>query len=215
VAHALGSEENAMPFGAYKTLPDLARAYQVALVMGRFVVSRPHPVNEAFAGDLDFVLQNLAVRISEASIRELMIAPVLKEVWKAYSDTFLMWVNVPFGTEEPLLGTPDYYFSRKSPLGLVPDQPYLILVEAKKDDFEGGWAQCLAAMLAAQKMNKQREQPVFGCVSNGSTWTFGKLDGSVFTQELEQFSISRLPELFGALHFIFARAKEAVQAPAA
>jgi len=204
-----------MPFAAFKSLVDLARTYQVSLSMGRFVQPKPYAVNEAFASDLNFVLQHLAVRISEASIRELMIAPILKEVWKSYSDTFLMWVNVSFGTEELLLGTPDYYFSRKSPLGLVPDQPYLIIVEAKKDDFEGGWAQCLAAMLAAQKMNKQPEQTVYGCVSNGNTWTFGKLVGRSFTQELEQYQIGRLPDLFGALDYIFARAKEEVQASAA
>jgi hypothetical protein len=169
-----------MPFGAFKSQVDLARIYQITVAMGRFVKMKSYPVNEVFAGDLNFVMQNLAVRMSEASIREFMIAPVLKEIWKVYSDTFLMWVNVSFGTADPLAGTPDYYFSRKSPLGLVPDQPYLIVVEAKKDDFEGGWAQCLAAMLAAQKMNDRHEQTVFGCVSTeapgpSASWKAGSL----------------------------------------
>ena len=204
-----------MPFGSFKTLQEVLKVYQVRLVIERFIQPLPLPVNEAFASDLTFTLQNIPVRVSEASIGEFMVAPVLKEVWKPYSDALLMWSHAPFGTEEPLMGTPDYFFSRRSPLGLVPDQPYLIVVEAKKDDFDAGWAQCLAAMLAAQKMNAQPAMTIFGCVSNGTVWSFGKLDAQVLTQEFQQFVITNLPELFAALHYLFARAKEQLLAPAA
>ncbi len=197
------------------SLQELARTYEVSVGIAPFIHASPYSVNEYFANDLAFVRQNMDVRVSEAAICEFMIAPVLKEIWKAYSDTFLMWSHVSFGREQPLIGMPDYYFSWRSPLGLVPDQPYLIVAEAKKDDFEAGWGQCLAAMLAAQKMNGQTTWTVYGCVSNGSLWNFGKLKGRVFTQETQQFVITDLPQLFGALDYIFARAKEQVQAPAA
>jgi hypothetical protein len=160
-------------------------------------------------------MQNVDVGISEASICEFLIAPVLKEVWRAYSDSLLMWSHAPLGIEEPLLGTPDYYFSRRSPLGLVPDQPYVLVVEAKKDDFDAGWAQCLAAMLASQKMNDRPNRTIYGCVSNGKLWTLGKLEGQTFTRELQEYVVTDLPELFGALHYLFAQAKQQALAPAA
>ncbi len=203
-----------MAFSAFGSLKETARTYQISVVMERFVQVKPYPVNEAFTNELEFVRKNIDVRVSEIAIGEFIIAPVLKEIWKAYSDTFLMWSHAPFGTEAPLVGAPDYYFSRKSPLGLMPDQPDLIVAEAKKDDFDAGWGQCLAAMLAAQKMNGQTTWTVYGCVSNGNSWSFGKLEGRAFTQELQEFGITDLPRLFGALDYIFARAKEQVQAAA-
>jgi hypothetical protein len=41
------------------------------------------------------------------------------------------------------------------------DSPYLILMEAKKDNFEEGWGQCLAELIAAQKINNQPEQSLY------------------------------------------------------
>jgi hypothetical protein len=204
-----------MAFGSFKTLQEVLKLYQVKLVIDRFIQPVTVPVNEAFASDLTFTLQNISVGVSEASIGEFMVAPVLKETWKPYCDTLLMWSHAPFGSEEPLMETPDYFFSRRSPLGLVPDQAYLIVVEAKKDDFDAGWAQCLAAMLAAQKMNDQPAMTIFGCVSTGQLWKFAKLEGQVLTQELQGFVISNLPELCGALHYLFRQAKEQLLALAA
>ena len=74
--------------------------------------------------------------------------------------------HIPIGTEKTLVGFADYVFCRRS--ALVPDQRYLIVVEAKKDSFEGGWAQCLAAMLAAKRMNDEPVRTIFVIVSNGN-----------------------------------------------
>jgi hypothetical protein len=106
------------------------------------------------------------------------------------------------------MGVPDYLICRRSPLGLVQDQPYLLVVEAKKDDFEYGWGQFLAAMLAAQRMNDAPSRIVHGCVSNGFLWEFGKLEGAVFTQETRGYTISDLPNLFAALNYIFEQTKQ-------
>ncbi len=95
------------------------------------------------------------------------------------------------------------------------DQPYVLVVEAKKDDFDGGWAQCLAAMLAAQRLNDRPTRVVYGCVCNGWLWHFGKLEEGRLTQEIRQFVLSDLPGLFAAWNYIFAQAKEQALAPAA
>lgn len=113
------------------------------------------------------------------------------------------------------MGTPDYFFFRRSPLGLVPDRPYVLVVEAKKDDFDAGWAQCLAAMIAAQRLNETPGRTIFGCVSNGNLWSLGKLEGRAFLQEYQQYLITNLPDLFGALHYLFDQAKQQALASAA
>ncbi len=73
---------------------------------------------------------------------------------------------------------PEYILARRSPLGkVVFDKPYLLLVEAKQDNFESAWAQCLSEMIAAQNLNQNLPIIVFGITSNGERWQFAKLEG--------------------------------------
>ena len=88
--------------------------------------------------------------------------------------------------------------------------PLIILVEAKKNDFEEGWGQCLAELVAAQKINADTNIPVYGIVSDGERWQFGKLVGDTFTQNRTSFSIDNLPALFGAINAVFKAASETV-----
>ena len=76
-------------------------------------------------------------------------------------------------------------------------------MEAKKNDFEQGWGQCLAELVAAQKINDAPDVPVYGIVSDGIQWQFGHLIGDVFTQNRTNFSVDNLPVLFGAVDSIF------------
>jgi hypothetical protein len=120
----------------------------------------------------------------------------------------MIWSHVQFGQDPPLKGVPDYFFSRRSPLGRVLDQPYVLFIEAKSDDFDAAWAQCLAAMLAAQKMNKQPDQVIFGGVSSGEFWLLGKLQGKTLVQDPRSFTLTRVDELFAALNYLFGEAKK-------
>jgi hypothetical protein len=204
-----------MSFGSFRSIREIATTFQIALRLEPFLDPLPVAVDEWFVSDLSFTRSHVAVRVSEAAIGEFLVAPVLKQVWRPYSDVLTFWSHIPIGTEEPLVGFADYVFCRRSALGLVLDQPYVIVVEAKKDDFEGGWAQCLAAMLAAQRMNDDPAQKIFGVVSNGNSWQLGKLDQSVFTQELRDFVISDPAELLAALNAVFDQVREQLTAGAA
>ncbi len=205
-----------MAFGNFKSAQEVALAFQVSVQVAYFVQPVPMAVDERLREDLQFAQEHLNLLMSEAALCENLIAPVLREVWKPYRDTLLLWSHVPLGTEEPLIGTPDYFLSRRSPLGFVADQPYVLVIEAKKDDFEAGWGQCLAAMLAAQRTNTSPLRNIHGCVSTGRFWQFGVLSGKQFTLELRQFVISALPGLFAAWNYIFMQAREqALLVPAA
>src|SRR5437868_4199828 len=136
-----------MAFGTLETLEEVVRTYQVHLQQQRFVQPRPLPVDERFRERLEFLQANAPVSASEEAICEFLIAPVLQEVWLPYSDALMIWSHVSFTADDTLTGFPDYFLARRSPLGPVRDRPYVLFVEAKKDDFDGGWAQCLAAMI--------------------------------------------------------------------
>ncbi|MBY0522734.1 MAG: hypothetical protein K2R98_05025 [Gemmataceae bacterium] len=204
-----------MAFGSYKSIGEVALPFQIAVGVESFVQPVPLPVNEQFRARLTITLRNMDVHMSEASVCEFLIAPVLWEIWQPHSDALLLWSHVPLGAEEPLIGVPDYYFSRRSPLGLVRDQPYVLVVQAKQDDFEEGWGQCLAAMLAAQRLNDRASRIIHGCVSNGSYWEFARLDCQEFTREEQGFVLSDLPGLFAAWNYIIAQAREQALASAA
>ena len=103
----------------------------------------------------------------------------------------------------------------KSPLGKsVFTKPLVAMMEAKKKDFDHGWAQCLAVMLACQKLNADR-LTIYGVVTSGIAWAFGRLKRQEFTQELARLTPAAPQRLMGALDFIFAACERQLDAPPA
>jgi hypothetical protein len=141
---------------------------------------------------------------SEYAICENLVYPVLKEVWKQYRQYFILWSHQFLNADAKLSGFPEYTLARRSPLGkVVFDQPYFLLVEAKQDDFEAAWAQCLAEMIAAQRLNENSDITLYGIASNGIFWQFAKLEKTTFTKNILPGSIYDLENLFGVVNFIF------------
>jgi hypothetical protein len=200
-----------MPFGSYKSLSDVANAYQITGTPGPFVYPAQAPVNDLLRSELDFALREVGFTNSEFSACENFIYPVLKDVWKSYLEILMLWSHEPLYFDDDLSGTPDYFVSKRPPLGTLVrgGLPY-VLEEAKRDKFEESWGLCLAAMLAAQKLNQAPEQVVYGIVSNGRTWEFGQLQGTTFTLDGRPFSLADLELLLGALHFVFTQCKHLV-----
>jgi hypothetical protein len=197
-----------MAFGAYKNIQETAKKHQITLRVEPFVQLLPITIDERFQQDLSYMLEHVDVKMSEASISEFLIAPILKEIWRRYADSLLIWSHVSLNVGEEFEGYPDYLFTKLTPLGLVRDKPYVLVMEAKKDDFEGGWGQCLAAMLAAQIINGEEQLILQGSVSNGDVWQFGRLQARQFVRDPRSFTISDLSELFAALHGVFELAKQ-------
>lgn len=197
-----------MAYGKYKSLNEAAREYQIAIEFVPFVMPFPFPVDERFQQELSFVLQGIDVRMSEAALSEFLIAPILKEIWKAYSDYLLLWSHVSLQAGAEFEGFPDFLFTKRTAMGLVREKPYLIVIEAKKDDFDGGWGQCLTALLAARTLNQNDQMILYGMVSNGDVWQFGKLQNQTFSRDPRSLTIADLPDLFAALHYVFEQVKE-------
>src|SRR4051794_21590898 len=92
-----------MPFGAFRSIQEIARTFQITLEVGTFLELRPVELDERFVDDLSFTRAHVAVRVSEAAIGEFLVAPVLKYAWRPYNDILTFWSHVPLGTAEPLV----------------------------------------------------------------------------------------------------------------
>jgi len=193
-----------MPFTNYAAIGDVALAYQIALGDEKFLTLRERPISHILREELAFAENHANFRNSEVSVCENLIYPILKEVWKSYLQDLMLWSHEPLHYDADLSGIPDYFVSRRSSLGRWgAEPPYVIVIEAKRDDFERGWAQCLAALLAAQKLNNLPELTLYGITTNGRQWEFGKLEGSTFLRDIRVFSWSHIEEVCAALHYVF------------
>lgn len=113
-----------------------------------------------------------------------------------------VWKAMPLETDT-LVGIADYLFS---PDYAYLKTPLLCAVEAKRDDFVQGRAQCIAELVACRWNNRREghERSVFGIVSNGQAWQFYRLDEDNTIVESTLYTTSDLPRLLGALDHLCA-----------
>jgi hypothetical protein len=194
-----------MAFTNYKSIADVLKSFPLSYQEKDFIQNIKFECDEYFTSRLNTVIQEGIVFNSEYAICENIISPILTEVWRRYIQDFLIWSHQPLNYDENLSGVPDYIVAQRSPRGkIVLEKPYVIIVEAKKDNFEEGWGQCLAEMLAAQKLNNDISKKLFGMVSNGKLWEFGFLQEEMFTKNCKYYVLENLEELMGAVNFLFA-----------
>ncbi|NET67820.1 MAG: hypothetical protein F6K63_26885 [Moorea sp. SIO1G6] len=192
-----------MAFSDFKTIADVQKHYQIKYEEGTFIVSQDTDPPEIFVKDLEFYKETIDVFSSEASRSEIIISPLLRELYKKYYKIYSFWIQKTIFYDQVLSGTPDYIFSTKSELGkTVLEKPLVIILEAKKNDFQQGWGQCLAELVASQKINQDVQRPVYGIVTDGNLWQFGRLQRDIFTQNVENFTIDKLSRLYGALDYL-------------
>ena len=192
-----------MAFSDFKTVADVQKRYHIRYIETNFIERQEVAPPEAFLKDLEFSKENIDIFTSEASRSELIISPLLREVYKKHYQGYSFWIQKTITYDEVLSGTPDYMFSRRSELGkTVFEAPIVIVVEAKKNDFDQGWGQCLAELVASQKINNNSQKTVYGIVTDGNLWQFGRLIASIFAKNSENFTIDRLARLYGALEYI-------------
>jgi hypothetical protein len=204
-------EKKLMAFSDFKKISEVQEKFRIRYSANDFFEVEEAKPSEQFLQDFEFSMQHINVFSSEASRCEAVIFPILREVYKRYADSYALWIKEPITYDETLNGTPDYLISTKSELGItVVGTPLIMLVEAKKNDFEQGWGQCLSELVAAQKINDDPSFPVYGIVTDGTLWEFGRLVNDTFTRNRTNFTLANLPVLFGAIDSVF---KEATEVP--
>ena len=200
-----------MSFSEFKNIAEVQQLYNIKYQEESFIDAKELALSKAFLEDFEFNKANINLFTSEASRSELIISPLLREIYKRHYDKYSFWIQKSISFDKLLTGTPDYIFSKKSALGkTVLEKPLLIVIEAKKNDFEQGWGQCLAELVALQKINQDSEHVVYGVVTDGNLWQFGCLTEDVFCQNPENFTIDKLEKLFGALECLAKLAEQQV-----
>jgi hypothetical protein len=189
-----------MAFTDFKSADEVQKAYQVRYVEKDFFTFTPKSLPEYFVREFEFDRENFDVFGSEASRCEAVIYPILREACKGFIDNYSLWSHKSITADAILTGTPDYVVAKRSLLGKnVLDFPLVVVAEAKQNDFGRGWGQCLAEMIAAQRLNGNEKLAVYGIVTDGEVWQFGRLIEAVFTKNISRVSIDRLEEVYGAV----------------
>jgi len=93
---------------------------------------------------------------TEKSRSEMIISPLLIEVRKQQKNQISLFSGIDFSidNERGLNGNCDFIISR-SPELFILTAPVIIIVEAKKENLNGGLGQCVAEMLAARIFNER------------------------------------------------------------
>ena len=188
----------------FKTLGEVLLAYRLYHQRNDFRFTHRRTVSQKWLKEFQFDLNEIPFKESSAMIREVVIFPLIRLAWKPYSEYFTIWGHKAIEADAELSGTPDYIIAKNSEYGrIVFESPYIAVIEAKMDDFTGGWAQCALEMLAIQKINNNPELPVFGIVTNGKTWQFAQLDGSKFIEFEQSFTFDNVNSILSVLSSMF------------
>ena len=194
-----------MAFRDFKSVDAVLREYPLELGYDPLFADAWEEVPAAFLDDLRFALGRRRAGDSEAFYTENFVYPFLRLVWKRHPRLHV-WSHRPLAVDDRLSGEPDYLVAEIE-TGLVDRlvrTPLVAVVEAKRQDFDEGWGQCLAAMLACRAANADRPLAVYGVVSTGLNWEFGRLAGQRFTRHPDNYGITDPALVNGMLGQVFA-----------
>lgn len=142
--------------------------------------------------------------ISEKARSEFIVAPILLAVREATGDRVAILSGQRLDVDEArrLQGECDFLLARSEPVPRL-RAPLMAVVEAKKNDIDGGLGQCVAQMVAAQVYNERAGEPLptlFGCVTTGEDWQFLALTGTTVTLHRPRLYIDNLGAILAAFH---------------
>ncbi|MBX2997447.1 MAG: hypothetical protein KF893_02970 [Caldilineaceae bacterium] len=124
---------------------------------------------------------------SEAAKREFLIAPVLLEV--VHHTKAWVRVEYPLVFNDQLKGTLDYYLEAEH---------RLLIVEAKNADLVRGFTQLAVELVALDKWTESPEEILYGAISVGDVWRFGRLDRQQ-KHVIQDLNLYRVPMDLGEL----------------
>ncbi|MGB3202961.1 MAG: hypothetical protein WBA99_18790, partial [Nodosilinea sp.] len=128
---------------------------------------------------------------SEAARREILIAPVVLALLD-YTQAQLR-IEYSINVSEQLKGTLDYYLHTENSL---------LIIEAKNADLARGFTQLAVELIALDQWATSSEPVLYGAVSTGDVWQFGRLhrEQRRVEQDLNLYRVpADLQELFQIL----------------
>lgn len=194
-----------MPYSQFTTITKVKEAFNLSTIEGvRFLPVSIDPIPSS--PKLQAILEDLpwAVAVDTEKARsEVIVNPVLLEVRRLLDRQISVFSGEEFNVDAAigLNGVCDFLISR-SPEQLAIEAPAIVIVEAKKSDLKSGIGQCIAEMVAAQKFNEAKGQPllsIYGIISSGTQWRFFRLQNTTVTIDLMDYPLPPVEQILGFL----------------
>lgn len=189
------------------TYPDVLTTFGLREDSANLFVDTPHLTpSEPLRGFMPTNRRLASLMHTEKARSELLVAPLLSELWGRFPGRLNMHsgVDFPADPDAELTGFVDFIVGRGPQLPRI-SPPVLLVFEAKRDSIPDGYGQCIAAMVGAERYNRRANlpaDPIYGCVTTGELWRFLRLSGGVVTFDEPQYLIDQLDRLLGILAYI-------------
>jgi hypothetical protein len=136
-----------------------------------------------FLNNLFDIIEDALLHISlenEITRREFLIAPVMAEVRRLTNSKLRSeyW----FEYNHQLKGSFDYFLRSEN---------NLLVIEAKDADMTRGFTQLSAEMIALDKADDTDQKVIYGAITTGNIWQFGKLEreNKMISQDIKNFDL--------------------------
>jgi len=193
-----------MPYSKFESIEEVAERFDIEVVDKGIIDMLDIEIPDYPFYEITKRLNDSMSFINEVTICEDIIKPILTQISIRYKSLYV-WSHVAYNVDEGkgLVGEPDYLIATRTKHGGMGIPP-LCVMEAKKENWEKGWAQTLAEMYAA---STQGAKICYGIVTTGDVWMFGKLENSIFTKDPVKISATReLQVVFNVLNWVFDKA---------
>ena len=196
-----------MAFGDF-SLKDVKTRFGLSTVEGADVFASVPPIEPGsrLREHLD-EFTRLAIAVNTEKIKsELLVAPVLAEVWVRLRSRVALFSGTEFPADPSngLNGFCDYVLCRSAEQQFI-SAPVMMIAEAKNDAPKNGLGQCAAAMVGARIFNEREGTStpiIYGAATTGVLWQFLKLEGSELFIDDPEYHISQVARILGVLHYV-------------
>ncbi len=161
------------------------------------------PATPVLRGALAINIPLATTANTEAARAAWMVAPILSDLWGRYQGQINLHSGLQFAAdpEAGLIGYCDFL------IGRAPQQPQIVapvvvIFEAKSNAVIDGFGQCIAGMVGAQRFNRRAGngiEAIYGVSTTGTQWRFLRLNDSLLTIDLVEYTMSHVDRLLGIL----------------
>jgi len=199
-----------MPYSDF-TLKKVRQELAIAIDEGGKFFPEMIPVepDDLLRQELAEGLPLVLARGSEKARSEWIISPVLTAVRRLLKHQVSLFSGEDFSVDPQLglNGICDFLIS-KSPTQLEIQAPVAVIIEAKKENLNGGLGQCIAEMVAVQKFNDANNiniSPIFGSVTSGTAWKFLQLAGNSVRIDITEYPLPPVEIILGFLKWMLSQ----------
>jgi hypothetical protein len=189
------------------TVKQVEQQFNLQIITDSFLPVIPPLAPSPYLADLLQRMSSLAAILGTEKARsEFIIAPLLFELRELLDRQVGLFTGADFTIDIPsgLNGVCDFLLTRSSSEVSI-KAPVVVLIEAKKGELNGGWGQCMAEMVAAQRFNQadgQNIPSIYGSVTTGTQWQFLRLTDQQMWIDVNEYSLMPLDRILGILKWM-------------